>query len=76
MNYHVHGRFLAGFSKTRNETAWVMKGRTPFRAIVLLHFAALLHEPHALNFLFMGNHFILDSEDDLKEAFSSAVLLF
>ena len=53
-----------------------MEGRTPFRAIVLLHFAALLHEPHALNFLFMGNHFILDSEDDLKEAFSSAVLLF
>ena len=76
MNYHVHGRSLAGFCRIRDEAAWVMEGRTPFRAIVLLHFAALLHEPHALNFLFMGNHFILDSEDDLKEAFSSAVLLF
>jgi hypothetical protein len=26
MNYHVHGRFLAGFSKTREEAAWVMEG--------------------------------------------------
>ena len=76
MNYHVHGRFVGGFCRIRDEAAWVMKGRTPFRSIVLLYFAALLHEPHALVFLFTGNHFILDSEDDLKEAFSSAVLLF
>ena len=57
MNYHVHGRSLGGFCRIRDEAAWVMEGRTPFRAIVLLHFAALLHEPHALNFLFTGNHF-------------------